>query len=125
MTRIFLDTINNSIDNSMVNEVLRSLDFIKVGKPSSHSLITTPQLKDIFSKYVELHNKFTDITPFGFTQEVKEHYKMKRDSYGRYYSELYLDFTDSKDIKNYLQCFTDEKLNQLYYAWQTTNNGLE
>ena len=120
----FIDESNNP-QEYIVEKVLNSIDFIKQGQYNQNTALVASQLKDIFARYVELTGEFANIKPFDFSKDVRKTYPIKRYGYGRVFEGLYIDLTDSKDVKDYLQCFTDEKLEQLDYAWQTENNGLE
>ena len=111
--KYFIDNSRKFMDDSMVGCVLGSLDFIKIGKPSKYNAITSPQLKLIFERYTEITNKYTGVTPFQFTQEVKLDYPMKRNAENRYFDNIYFDLTDSINIDDYLSCFRDETLETL------------
>ena len=111
--KYFIDNSQKFIDDSIVGCVLGSIDFIKIGKPSKYNTITSPQLKLIFERYTELTNKYTGVTPFQFTQEVKLDYPMKRNAENRYFDNIYFDLTDSVDIDDYINCFRDETLEKL------------
>lgn len=108
----FSETISEE-DLSLVDSFIRSIDFIKVGKSKPDNGITSSMLKSIFSRYLELNDMTSYLSPYDFTLEVRKEYPIKRASTGRIFDGIYLDMTDSKDIKAYKYCFSNTKLDQL------------